>query len=152
MKLERETRKEYRYEGLGLPVVIKDAPMVKIRGQWVLDVDFNHLQAAVFRAMAEKQVRLSGRDIRFIRHHAGMTLQEFADRFGVSHPAVMNWEKSGADATNMKWATEKDIRLFTLAQADAPGEEFKATYTELRDMPSSQKRLHRLNIEDLASL
>lgn len=149
--MEREVRKEHRYEGLGFPVIIKDAAMVKIRGQWVLDIDFNHLEEILFRLMSDKPVRLSGNEIRFIRHHARMTLEQFSERFGVKHQAVMKWEKFGSQSTNMNWATEKDIRLFVLAHSGASAREFKATYTELRNMFSSQKRLHRLNFKELAS-
>ncbi len=149
--MEREIRKEYRYEGFGFPVIIKDVAMVKIRGQWVLDIDLNCLEENLFTMMPKKPVRLSGNEIRFIRHHARMTLEKFAERFGVRHTAVMKWEKSGPESTNMNWATERDIRLFVLLENDVPGREFKQTYTDLRDAPSSQRRLHRLDFKELAS-
>ena len=149
--MEREIRKEYRYKGLGFPVIIRDAAMVKIRGRWVLDIGLNRLGDILFKMMSDKPVRLSGDEIRFIRHHARMTLEKFAERFGVRHTAVMKWEKSGPDSTNMNWATEKDIRLFVLSEAGVPSKEFKQTYAGLRDTPTSQKRLHRLNFKELAS-
>lgn len=149
--METDKRKEYRYEGLGFPVIISDALMVKIRGQWVLDIDFNHLEETLFGMMSDKPVRLSGNEIRFIRQHARMTLEEFAERFGVTHAAVSKWEKFGAQPTNMQWSTEKDIRLFVLEHSGASSREFKATYTDLRNIFSSQKRLHRLNFKELAS-
>lgn len=149
--MEKETRKEYRYEGLGVPVILEDAPMIKIRGKWTLDIDVNDLQSALFRAMSEKPVRLSGNEIRFIRHYVRMTLDQFANRFGVKHSAVIKWEKFGANSSNMNWATEKDIRLFVLVRSNATDKKFKDTYKELRNVRSSQRRLHRLNVDELAS-
>jgi len=148
--MERETRKEYRYEGLGFPVIIEDASMVKLRGRWVLDMDLNHLQDTLFRAMSKKRVRLTGNEIRFIRHHARMTLKAFAERFGVTHAAVIKWEKTGAQPTNMQWSTEKDIRLFVLEHSDAPSREFKKAYIELKSQLGSQRRLHRLNVREFS--
>ena len=41
-----------------------------------------------------------------------MDLKTFGKRFGdVAHSAVIKWEKTGDDFSNMNWATEKDIRL-----------------------------------------
>ena len=56
-----------------------------------------------------------------IRHHGKtvqMTLQDFAARFGVTHPSVMKWEKQADEPTRMSWSTEKDLRLFGLLQAE----------------------------------
>jgi len=84
--------------------------MVYLRGAWTPDVSYDLLQQALLGILAEKPARLSGREVRFIRLAAEMTLQEFAGRFGVTQPAVLRWERAGNQSTGMGWSTEEDIR------------------------------------------
>jgi hypothetical protein len=63
-----------------------------------------------------------------------MTLKEFADRFGVKHPAVVKWERSGDAPTRMAWSTEKDIRLFVY-QKLGKAEELASLYESLAIVP-----------------
>jgi hypothetical protein len=102
--------------------------MVKVRGVWMAKLNFNDLALVVLRALAHKESRLTGAEVRFIRNHFEMTLQEFSGRFCVSHVAVMKWEKMKNQATVMNWATEKDIRLFILAKLTAKAQEFAKFY------------------------
>ncbi len=65
----------------------------------------------VLKSLYYKPARLTGSEVKFIRSHFEMTLQDFAKRFDVTHVAVLKWEKSKNNATVMNWETEKDIRL-----------------------------------------
>lgn len=108
----KKNAKSYVDYGLGFPVQIYNAPLSKIRGKWVLDIDFEKYERTVLFALTSKPSRLSGNEIKFIRHYLEMDLKAFGKRFGdVSHPAVIKWERCGDEATNMSWAIEKDIRL-----------------------------------------
>lgn len=60
-----------------------------------------------------------------------MTLQNFAQRFSVSHPAVLKWEKTASKPTAMTWATEKDLRLHILAKLEAKPSALVALYSDL---------------------
>lgn len=105
-------QKDYTDYGLGFPVRILNAPFVQIQNNWVLDIDFDKYERVILFALATKECRLSGNEVRFIRHHFEMDLKNFGKRFGnVAHSAVIKWEKSGDSATKMNWSTEKDIRL-----------------------------------------
>ena len=145
--MQRKTQKSYTYDGLGFPVILLNAAMVKVRGAWVPDVDLNAIRDSVFKVMAAKPVRLTGNEIRFVRHHVRMTLEEFARRLDVTHQAVMKWEKCGDDATNMAWSTEKDMRLFVLRKSKAKPKEFMDAYAELERAPSARRRRIKYDVE-----
>ncbi len=110
--MRKKIQKSYIDYGCGFPVHIANAPMVKIRDEWTLDLNFEKYEKIVLSALAAKPGRLTGNEIKFIRYHFAMDLKSFGKRFGdVSHSAVIKWEKSQDRPTNMNWATEKDIRL-----------------------------------------
>ena len=108
----KKIQKSYIDYGFGLPIQIINAPLKKIRDEWVLDINFEKYERAVLLALAMKPGRLSGDEVRFIRNYFEMDLKKFGSRFGdVAHSAVIKWEKCGDDVTKMGWAIEKDIRL-----------------------------------------
>lgn len=110
-------QKTYTDHGLGFPVQILNAPMRKIRGEWVLDIDFNEYRIVVLKTLVEKSSKLTGNEVKFIRHHFEMTLKAFAKRFGGgSHVSVLKWENTGDSFTSMAWSTEKDIRMAIAAE------------------------------------
>ena len=110
--MDKKVQKSYIDYGFGFPVQILDAPLKKVRGEWCLNINFEKYEKAVLLALAMKPVRLSGSEIKFIRHHFEMDLKTFGKRFGdVAHSAVIKWEKCGDEPTSMNWSTEKDIRL-----------------------------------------
>ena len=110
--MNKKIQKSYVDYGFGFPVQIVGAPLVKIQGEWTLDINLEKYEKAVLFALAFKPVRLTGNEVRFIRHHFGMGLKHFGKRFGdVAHAAVIKWEKFQDGPTNMNWSTEKDIRL-----------------------------------------
>ena len=114
----RRNQKEFVDHGFGFPVRLRNVQMVKVRGAWTPDLDYGELADAVMKALCFKPVRLTGSEVRFIRLQSQMTLQDFAARFGVTHPSVMKWEKQADEPTRMSWSTEKDLRLFGLLQAE----------------------------------
>lgn len=139
--MARRIQKSYTDYGFGFPIVLMDVPMVKIRNIWTPDIDYNLLQTGALQALAFKPARLSGNEVKFIRHSFEMTLKEFAKRFDVSHPAVLKWEKQAGKPTKMSWSLEKDIRLFVIDQQDRKkGKEkmLSVLYHELKE-PKSRK-------------
>ena len=133
-KLERKRQHAFVYEGFGFPVILVNVPMVRSLGVWTPDVDYRKLARDVLRALALHPARLTGQEIRFIRHSMDMTLEQFAHRFGVTHPAVVHWEQCGRRPTRMTWALEKDIRLEIMRSQPAPSAtRFVEAYTELAE-------------------
>lgn len=133
-KLERKRQSSFMYEGFGFPVVLMDVPMVRSLGVWTPDIDYRKLGRDVLLRLALHPSRLTGQEIRFIRHSLDMTLEVFAHRFGVTHPAVVQWENCGRKPTKMAWALEKDIRLEIIGSQRAPSAtRFVEAYQQLAE-------------------
>jgi len=137
--------------GFGFPVKLTNVPMIKIRDSWTPDIDYARLAKGVLLALSKKLVRLTGNEVRFIRQHFEMTLENFAKRFAVSHPAVIKWERAGDEPTSMNWSTEKDLRLFILFKLNSNPKELSDLYLELEMARSDRKKIIQLNGEDLAA-
>lgn len=137
--LKRKNQGMCVYLGFGFPVTLINVPMMRVRGVWTPDMDFNSVSQALLGALARKPSRLTGLEIRFIRHSLSLTLEQFARRFGVTHPAVIKWERAGNRQTAMTWATEKDIRLEALrTESRVAAAAFMEAYQELRERPASK--------------
>lgn len=121
--VERKAQEEYVDRRFGFPILLRNVPMVRVRGAWTPDVDYNELARAVLKALSEKPARLTGHEVRFIRLHHELTFQQFAEQFGVTHQAVMKWERREDDWTRMHWSTEKDIRLWLVLRMNGRGVE-----------------------------
>ncbi|MBI2892124.1 MAG: hypothetical protein HYY06_01130 [Deltaproteobacteria bacterium] len=130
--------------------MLRNVPMVKVRGIWTPRIDYNRLARDVALALAKKQERLTGNEIRFIRQHFEMTLQAFGSRFDVSHPAVLKWERAGDKPPALKWPVEKDIRLFILDRLLSRPKAFKELYETLREEAASPSKPLEMNVTQAA--
>ena len=137
---QRKTELTLMTDVFGFPVILLNVPMVRCRGEWIADVDYNKIGEVLLRTLANKSARLSGNEVRFIRTSWKMTLAQFGRRFAVGHSAVINWERSGDKPTSMEWATEKDIVLELLRRTGADPEAFKAAYEALASKRPAGKR------------
>jgi hypothetical protein len=140
--MERKIIKEYIDHGFGFPVILRNVPMINVFGQWTPDINYKQLERAILLALVHKPARLSGSEVRFIRHFFKMTLQEFGECFDVRHTAVLKWEKAQNALTRMDWSTEKDIRLFIVDRL-LPDEELEKKivplYRELRQKMNDEQ-------------
>ena len=137
--LQRKSRNLFVYRGFGFPVTLINVPMLRVRGVWTPDLNLNSVAQHLLSALARKPSRLTGEEIRFVRHSLSMTLEQFAHRFGVTHPAVIKWEKAGHRPTSMAWAIEKDIRLEALQSAShVKPSVFMKAYQGFSDLPSAK--------------
>jgi DNA-binding transcriptional regulator YiaG len=118
--MERKIERQFVDHGCGFPVLLLNVPMIKVRGKWIPDINYEMLEKSVLLDLCHKPYKLTGSEIRFIRLYFEMTLQAFGKRFGVQHPTVIKWEKCNAAPTNMTLGTEKDIRLFVIKTQVAP--------------------------------
>ncbi|MCM0604918.1 MAG: hypothetical protein KA715_02405 [Xanthomonadaceae bacterium] len=135
--MERKIEAVWIDEGFGFPVKIRNVPMVKVRGHWAPEINYKQLAKTVLLVLTTKPARLTGAEVRFIRTHFELTLKDFAERFDVSHPAVIKWEAAKQKATSMNWSTEKDIRLFVLSRL-GEDKSIIAVYKQL-EVPASAK-------------
>ena len=138
--MERKVQKKFTYDGLGFPIHLVNAPMMKSRGEWTLDVDYNQLQKAVLIALATKSTSLTGNEMRFIRKYFKKTLASFGQEFGVSHVAVIDWEKAENNPAKINPATEKCVRLFIMDGLDVGDHQFRESYHEVKIMNLAQQQ------------
>src|SRR5689334_220928 len=102
--MKRKIEREYIDRGFGFPVILRNVPMIEAFGQWTPDINYRHLERAVILTLVKKSARLTGNEVRFIRHYFKLTLQEFGERFDVRHTAVLKWEKAKDAPTRMDWS------------------------------------------------
>ena len=137
--MENRTKKCHIDRGFGFPVKLLNVPMTKIRGEWTPAINYNLLAQVVLRELCEKEGRLTGNEVRFIRQHFEMTLQAFAKRCGVTHPGVLKWEKMKNKPTGMNWSSEKDIRLFVLLKLSSRSKEIVDLYAMLEEVMDERR-------------
>lgn len=125
---QQKIEKEIVYEGLGFPVVLRNVPMIEIRGVWTPDIDLNVLQKVVLLALAHHSADLTGNQIRFIRSWLGLTQSEFSKLFGITHPAIVKWEKTKNKASKMSLTTQRDLRLCLLDQLLTRDDDFRKAF------------------------
>lgn len=147
MRMRRTLRTRWTCWSFGFPVTLRQVPMIQLLGVWTPDVDFQDLQPALLAKLVLRQFPLTGLEVRFIRHSFKLTLQAFALRFGVTHPAVIKWEQAGNRRTGMTWTTEKDLRLCIIEHQGGTPAEFLAAYQALRTRPSATERREMITLE-----
>jgi len=145
--MEKKMMKSYVDHGFGFPVRITNAPMIKVRGAWALNVNHNELTNAVALTLSAEKSLLTGNQLKFIRYFFKMTLKEFGERFGVAHSTVINWEKKGDHPTKMEWGTEKDIRMEVIHHIYKNPEKVGDLFVELSEKPKQASS--ELEIDDL---
>jgi DNA-binding XRE family transcriptional regulator len=149
--METKRVKRFVYEGLGFPVVLLNVSLTKKRGVWTPAIDYNKLQKAVVLAMAHKPVALTGHEVHFIRTYFEMTLQNFGKRFGVTHVAVLAWEKKGDKPAKINPTTELCIRLFILEKLNMSNVIFREAFREF-DIEGIAKASKTASLKDTRPL
>jgi DNA-binding transcriptional regulator YiaG len=128
--MEKKRVKKFIYDGLGFPLILVDIQMVKIMGVWTPDIEYNKLQKIVLLALCHKPFPLTGNEVRFIRNYFEMTLVMFGKHFGVTHVAVLHWEKSKNKPAKIQPAAELYVRLFILEKLNMNNQVFRETFRE----------------------
>ena len=58
----------------------------------------------------------------------GLTQSDFGKLFGVTHVAVVKWEKRGKSTSKINLSTQRDLRLYLLDQLLARDEDFRKAF------------------------
>ncbi len=103
--------KQLQFDGLGFPLILLNPSYKKLRGQEILDVDFDYLQQSAFAALVRKPSSFSGAELKFVRLHMAMTQNTFADFLGVDRSSVGKWEVKDLEWTGMTIPTETLVRV-----------------------------------------
>lgn len=145
--MKNKKHKTFIFEGLGFPIKLINAPMIKDCDEWHLDVDMNKLMRVVIEALVYKSSAFSADEIQFIRTYLQMTTKEFGKMFGVSHIAVLRWENG---KNKIAPSLEFYIRLFVLDRLHVKDSEFRNFYKETSLQEISQKtskKVHPLIVD-----
>ena len=126
--MKNKKKSTFVFEGLGFPVKLIQVPMKKVLGEWCIDINMNKLMLVILEALVHKPIPLTGDELRFIRSYLDMTTTEFGKLFGVSHVAVLKWEKK---KNRVSPSLDFCIRLHVLDHLKAKDKEFRALYKEL---------------------
>lgn len=125
---KQKIEKEFIYHGLGFPIVLRNVPMIELRGIWTPDIDFNILQKVMLLTLAHHPADLTGNQIHFIRVWIGVTQTEFGKLLGVTHAAVAKWEKTKNNPSKMSLSTQRELRLYLLDHLLSKDEDFRKAY------------------------
>jgi transcriptional regulator with XRE-family HTH domain len=126
--MKNEKKSTFVYQDLGVPIKLMTAPMKKICGEWVLDLDMELLQRIVLEAIIHKQSLLTGLEIRYIRKYMYLSVEEFGKTFGVTHAAVSKWENS---KNGISPSLDVCIRLHIMEYLKVKDVEFRKLYRDL---------------------
>lgn len=100
MKNNMETQivNNYEYQGLGVPVKLKQVKLVNIRGDWYPKIDVEQVAAELFESLLKKArtTPLTGEEIEFIRIHLNLSQTQFSQTLEIARATLARWEKAGA--------------------------------------------------------
>lgn len=130
--MKHKIEKSYTYEGLGFPVHLTNVPMVEVRGEFILDIDFNKLQKAVLLHLCHKKTPMTGNEVKFVRKYFSLTTTAFGHLIGYSHSAILKWENQGDSIARIAPTTEIYLRLYILDFLQKGASDFKDLYDEIR--------------------
>ena len=149
--MEKKVIPHYVYEGFGFPIDLINVPMIKTRGEWIPDIEYNKLRKALLLALVEKPSSLTGNEVRFIRKYFRKTLEAFGQEFGVSHAAVIDWEKTENHPIKINPATEKCVRLFIVDALNVGDHKFRESYHDVKieKLAAQQKSKRKAHFEPL---
>ncbi len=133
------------YEGLGFPIELIDAPMKKVFGEWILDINLSKLQLEVLKLLVHQPTPLQSSELRFIRKCFEMTTTAYGEVFGVSHVAVLKWESGQIPSPAM----DMYIRMYVMDRLKAKNEEFGKLYHEVNLANLAKSRKKRSSLKPL---
>lgn len=139
MKTEKMIKKMI-YNGFGFPIVLINVPAKIVRGNLEPAINYKTLGASVIEALCQKETPLTGNQVKFIRLYFELPLREFAELFGLSHPAVLKWERYGDDFAGISPATEKTLRLEAIFRLGLNAKDFYRVFSKLKGLASKLQK------------
>jgi len=116
------------YKGFGFPIRLVNVPLRKVYGEWVFDFSMGIFQRVVLSMLATKSSPITGSELRFIINYFEMSYRDFAKIFGISHVAVVKWEKG---TSRMSPSTEMYLRFYILNYLNVTDKEFRKLYLKI---------------------
>lgn len=147
-------RKTLIFEGFGFPIKLINVPMKKMAGEWVFDINLGKLELTVLYCLLRKRAPLNGDELKFIRKFLNLNTTEFGKLFGVSHVAVVKWERR---QTRINISTDICIRLYMFDHLKAKDKDFRDLFHQINPEVLTKGKKEKIkpitidNFEDLKS-
>lgn len=109
--MQSKIEKNFKYEGLGFPVILNRVKLVKVGKEFHPLIDVVKISDLTIRSLVMTKSRLTGNQIRFIRKYLSMSLREFSKIVNETHMAVKKWEDFQNQITKMDPNIELVLRL-----------------------------------------
>jgi len=105
------------FNHLGFPIKLKDWPHIESDGELVPNVNYAKLEEMMFQILPVKRTRLSGAELKFIRHHLDKTQKQFAKwlQDETDDSTISKWESADLEPTGMAKSMERSLRMQLLA-------------------------------------
>lgn len=129
----KKTQKNYLYNGLGFPVLLKTAEFRLVGQKWLLKVDVKKVAEAVIRALPSKPVGLTGAEIKFARTYFDLSKRKLAEELNVSHTAVNKWEDADQEKAKMDSSLEILFRSYIKLKLNEEEADFSNFFRGLLD-------------------
>jgi DNA-binding transcriptional regulator YiaG len=111
-------KKSSIFNDFGFPILLIHAPHIVVDGQEVLKINYEEIAKKLFHALAFKPSKLNGAEVKFIRHHLGITQEKFSELLMVERSTVAKWEGFDLEPTNMDYPTEQVLRINMILKED----------------------------------
>lgn len=105
-------KKSVIYNALGFPIIIVNPSYIEFEGEKVLDVSPKKIQDHIFGLLINKPSRLTGAEVRFMRHYMELTQEALAEKLLLTNTStVSKWESTNQAFTGMDRQTELVLRM-----------------------------------------
>ena|SRR3989338_6114656 len=103
-------KKIIHYKICGLEYVyLINAPTKKTkRGESYIDLPMNVIEKAIARKIIEDRIPVRGAEVVFLRKALGMTLNQWAQKLGITAAGLLKWER--AKNKRLSWINEVAVR------------------------------------------
>jgi len=131
----KESRKiihDYVYHGALIPVVISKVSLIPYHDDWIPEIDDMEVLRLTAKAVATKDSRLTGNEVRFLRQWIMLNMADFASAFGYTAPAIHKWEKRAEKPAGMMWSAETQLRLLVLDKLGVSPAAFRKAFRALQ--------------------
>lgn len=133
-------RKEFKYEGLGFPIILLGVETEVHKGEEIPIVNHRKLEEIVFEKLTMTPQRLTGNQLEWVRGFMGLSQTELAKRLAFnSHASVSSWEGKLDDVTGMDPRTEYCLRLEMCLFLNAKPEELLHSMAEFMEMTAAMQ-------------
>lgn len=108
----RKIKKNFKYSGLGFPVILEEVIVETIEGEDYYHIDFQELKYSfLILIMFNPNLDLIGGMLKFTRQSLELSMDEMAERMQVAKSTIAKWESKVEEKIKLS-----DLQLFRIKQ------------------------------------